>query len=248
MEVLDHTFTERLTEIETYLDLLAAFEEQARTGPPKIGTEGFVLSTTQQRILYSSVYLQLYNLVEATITKCIEALCSAISKDNHWLPSDLSSELRGEWVRYIARTHIDLSYDNRLKYSLEMCEHLINTIPVGVIEIEKGGGGNWDDETIYRFSSRIGCHLAISDESNKAVKQPLRDNRGALGIIVKLRNDLAHGTLSFSECGTDVDVEALKDLKSRTAIYLTEVVSSFKIFIETHAFLQPHSRPTEVAA
>ncbi|MGL4608463.1 MAG: MAE_28990/MAE_18760 family HEPN-like nuclease [Trueperaceae bacterium] len=247
MEILDHTFTERLAEIETYLDLLAALEEQTRTGPPRIGTEGPVVSTTQQRILYSSVYLQLYNLVEATITKCVEALCSTISA-NKWLPSDLSTELRGEWVRYLARTHVDLSYDNRLKYSLVMCEHLINTIPVGFIEIEKGGGGNWDDEAIYRFSSRLGCELSISNESNKAVKQPFRDSRGALGIIVKFRNDLAHGTLSFSECGTDVDVAALRDLKSRAAMYLTEVVESFKTFIETYSFLQPQSRPSKVAA
>ena len=52
-------FEERLQEIDAYLDLLDAIQHQAQTGPPKIGD--VTITTQQQRILYSSVYLQLYN-------------------------------------------------------------------------------------------------------------------------------------------------------------------------------------------
>jgi len=60
------SFEERLHEIDAYLDLLDALQRQAQSGPPKIGD--FVITAQQQKILYSSVYLQLYNLVEATAT------------------------------------------------------------------------------------------------------------------------------------------------------------------------------------
>lgn len=246
MELLDRPFLERIGEITTYLDLLAEFELQIQNGPPKVGN-GPVISATQQRILYSSVYLQLYNLVESTITKCLEAVCFAISSGGRWRPSDLSAELRREWVRHLARTHTDLNYEHRLDSSLQMCGHLIEALPVGKMEIEKGGG-NWNDQEIYRFANRLGCHLHISASVNEAVKKPFRDERGALSLIMQLRNDLAHGSVSFGECGAGVTVNDLRELNEKTVQYLSEVVASFKQFIETYSFLQPSSRPSEVLA
>ena len=243
MDVMEQVFTERLQEIETYLDLLQTIEDQVRGGPPRVGTEGAIISTTQQRILYSSVYLQLYNLVEATITKCIEAVSLAIAAGGRWRPSDLSSQLRREWVRFLARTHVDLTYQRRLESSIQMCDHLIQSLPVGDLEIEKGGGGNWSDEEIYRVANRLGCALNLSPECVTAVKRPFKDDKGALALIVKLRNDLAHGSVSFGECGEGATVAELRDLTQRTGNYLKEVVASFDTFISSHTFLHPESRP-----
>jgi hypothetical protein len=243
MDVLNELFAERLKEIEAYLDLLVALEKQVQSGPPRVGGQGQVISTTQQRILYSSVYLQLYNLVEATITKCVEAVCDAIAKERKWKPSDLSLEIRREWVRHSARTHVDLNYDNRLLHSLELFNHLIGPTPVSSIEIDKGGGGNWNDEEIYRMAARLGCELVLSAEAQQAVKRPFKNDKGALALIVKMRNELAHGNVSFGECGEGHTADELRDLASRTGKYLSEVVASFKNFVETHAFLQPDSRP-----
>jgi hypothetical protein len=244
VDTVEKAFEERLTEIDSYLALLEALEIQVREGPPRFGATGAVISTDQQRILYSSVYLQLYNLVEATITKCVGLICAAVCDGEQWSPRDLSTDLRREWVRYIARTHTDLSYDHRLAHSLELCEHLVNALPIGTIEIEKGGGGNWDDEEIFRFATRLGCTLAINADTSEAIKKPFRDGRGALSLIVKHRNDLAHGSVSFAECGNNVTVEELKDLKNRTALYLREVVASFSSFVHTRGFLSArHDQP-----
>jgi hypothetical protein len=248
MEIMEQVFTERLQEIETYLDFLQAIEDQVRGGPPRVGAEGAVISTTQQRILYSSVYLQLYNLVEATITKCIEAVSAAVALGGRWRPSDLSGELRREWVRFLARTHIDLNYEHRLANSIQMCDHLLQALPVGELEIERGGGGNWNDEEIYRVATRLGCTLNLSPECLTAVKRPFKDDKGALALIVKLRNDLAHGSVSFGQCGEGATVAELRDLTGRTGNYLREVVSSFNAFVSGHAFLQPTSRPAAGAA
>jgi hypothetical protein len=247
MEILEQVFSERLQEIETYLDLLAAVEDQVRGGLPRFGTEGAIISTIQQRILYSSVYLQLYNLVEATITKCIESVANAVTRDGRWQPSDLTTDLRREWVRHLARTHVDLNFENRLSSSLEMCEHLILAMPIDGIEIDRGGGGNWNDEEIFRVASRIGCPLTLSPECVKAVKSPFKNDKGALALIVKLRNDLAHGSVSFGECGEGATVKELRDLTTRTGNYLREVVASFQAFVLGYAFLQPTSRPAEGA-
>jgi hypothetical protein len=241
MIALLETFEERLQEIETYLDLLDAIEQQVRLGPPKIGEA--LVTTQQQKILYSAVFLQLYNLVEATITWCVGAVSAAVTDNGRWYPYDLSAELRREWVRSAARTHIDLSYDKRLQAAFELCELLLKSLPIPNWEVEIGRRGNWDDNEISVITDRLGLDLKISREAYKGVKQPFREDKGPLALVKYLRNRLAHGSMSFAECGEGVTVTDLRDLKQRTALYLREVVSAFKSYIDAYEFLIPERRP-----
>lgn len=235
-------FTERLTEIDEYLDFLSAVDNELKSGPPKIGTQ--VISETQQRILLSSLYLQLYNLVEATISKCIEAISKAATDDSkRWIPADLSEEILREWVRFWAKTHSDLNYENRLNASLSMCQHLISSSPIECFEMDDGGGGNWDDDKIKKLSRRLGLSLQITDDTNRKVKEPLFNNEGALKKIRQLRNKLAHGNISFRECGESITVSDLRDIKDRTASYLEEVVCSFENYINSYCYLRAECRP-----
>ena len=247
MDDVSQAFEERLQEIEAYLDLLEALEQQVQQGTPKIGigeAKSTVITVQQQRILYSSVYLQLYNLVESTVARCLDTVSKVIVGKN-LQPSDLSSKLRGEWVKSIARTHTDLGYDKRLESALELFSHIVQASPMLTFKLEKGGGGNWDDEEIYTlFSKRLGLSLSISKEVSRGVKQPFRDDKGALVLIRTLRNKLAHGDLSFAECGENITARDLRELKDRVALYMREVIACFKSSIDTHEFLQPDRRPT----
>jgi hypothetical protein len=241
-DTLSQTFEERLQEIETYLDLLEALERQMQTGPPIIG--GAKITTQQQKILYSSVYLQLYNLVEATVTWCIDAVCAAATDNGRWRPSDLSEHLRREWVRSTARTHIaDLTIEHRLQSAVHLCNHLIQALPISIWEIERGQGGNWDDKAIQAITERLGCQLQISPEVLEGIKRPIRDDKGPLVLVKDLRNRLAHGNLSFVECGNNVTVGDLKEIKDRTVLYLREVITAFSSYIDTYGFLHPNQRP-----
>ncbi len=240
MEDLSQAFEERLQEIETYLDLLESIQEQVQGGSPQIGEA--TITPQHQKILYSSVYLQLYNLVESTITRCVDAVSRAVV-NNSWQPNELSIELRREWVRCTARTHTDLNYDNRLESALNLCDHLVQALPISTLKVDMGGGGSWDDEEIYKLSKRLGLSLNISRQANRAVKQHFRDEQGALSLIKSFRNKLAHGNLSFAESGNNITVSQLRDLTERTALYLREVVNCFKLSIDAHEFLMPENRP-----
>jgi hypothetical protein len=242
MDDFSQAFEERLQEIEAYLELLESLEKQVQGGPPRIGEGGPTITVQQQRILYSSVYLQLYNLVESTITRCVDAVSKAVVNKS-WRPNDLSIELRREWVRCTARTHTDLNYENRLQSALNLCDHLVEALPISTFEVEKGGGANWDDEEIYKLSKRLGLSLNISREANRAVKQPFRDGKGALSLIKNLRNKLAHGNLSFAECGENITAHDLRVLTNQVALYMREVVTCFKSSMDAHEFLLPERRP-----
>ena len=89
MTTLTIGFQERLAEVEAYLDFLSTLEAQAQRGPPRLEGAEHPISAQQQRILYSSVYLQLYNLIEATMSRCIEAVADAANKSGNWKASDL---------------------------------------------------------------------------------------------------------------------------------------------------------------
>ena len=198
-------------------------------------------NTQQQQILYSGVYLQLYNLTESTVTKCIEAIWSAI--ENNWKLADLSDKMRREWVRSKARTHTELNEDRRLDAVLALCEYIIQELPVSKIETEKAGGGNWDDVAIYKICERLGWPLVITDKANSAVKRRVRNDKGALVLVKDFRNELAHGSLSFAECSAGTTVSDLDDLKNCIVIYLREVVAFFQSSINSHKFLLQERRP-----
>jgi MAE_28990/MAE_18760-like HEPN len=240
MDQLSQAFEDRLQEIEVYLDLLDSLEKQMQGGAPRFSEDGFTVTVQQQRILYSSTYLQLYNLVESTITGCVEAISLAA---NHRPPNALSTELRREWVRFIARTHIELNYENRLQSAMDLCDHLVQSLPVSAFKVEKGSGGNWDDNAIEKISERLGLSLRVSRSAYQGVKQRFRNDQGALTFIKTLRNDLAHGSVSFAECGEGITVSDLRNLKEVTANYLREVVTFFNSYIEAHEFLLPGRRP-----
>ena len=237
-------FEERLQEIETYLDLLDALDRQVQSGPPEIG--GAAITVQQQRILYSAVYLQLYNLVEATVTWCVDAVCDAAANGGKWVASDLSEELRREWVRLTAKTHLPLNEHNRLSHAVDALETVIRGEPVSW-PIDRDRKGNWDDDEIDALSEKLGCALHLTPEVYKGVKRPIRDDKGPLRLIRDLRNRLAHGSLSFEECGTGVTVSDLRVTKDRTVGYLRAVVEAYGTHVDEFRFLIPTKRPVPEA-
>ncbi|AHG20731.1 hypothetical protein Z042_14780 [Chania multitudinisentens RB-25] len=243
MNVLIQGFQERLAEVDAYLAFLSDMELRAQHGPPRLDGVEHPISAQQQRILYSSVYLQLYNLVESTMTRCIEAVTEAAKEGNRWKPSDLSESLRREWVRTIARTHEDLNADNRLHNAFLLCDHLVASLPVAEFNIEKGGGGNWDDQAIEAISKRLGFELVVSQSVYSDIKRRFQDDLGPLSLVKQLRNRLAHGSISFAQCAEDVTVARLLELKEKTVAYLHEVVACFNAYIEGFEYLHPDRRP-----
>ena len=241
MSSLGDVFEERLREIEVYLDFLEALDRQVQAGVPKLG--GSPITAQQQKILYSAVYLQLYNLVESTITRCIDAVSAAAAGNGRWLPGDLSAELRREWVRVSARTHVNLTPEKRLRSTIQLCDFLVRALPLPEWRVERGQRGNWDDEEIQAIAERLGLDLQISKEVYVGIKQRIRDGHGSLSLVKDLRNRLAHGDLSFAECGDSVTVSDLRDLKHRTAAYLAEVIAAFRTYIDEYRFLLPERRP-----
>lgn len=235
---LKQFFEDRFNEITTYVDLLQDIEIAARSGPPRLEGASSSISAAQQKILYSSVYLQLYNLVEAIVSRCLDEVVEAATNGD-WLPADLNPRLFEQWVRINARTHIDLTPENRLKAAVWVCDNLIQRLRVTKFKFEVGGGGNWDDTAIEEIGLRVGCKLAITAETRLSVKRHIRNSLGALELVKVRRNELAHGSISFVECSDGVLVSELRNLASTVGRYLKEAIACFVNYIEIQDYLHP---------
>lgn len=242
MDSIRDDFQERLAEIESYLELLQAFQLQTQQGPPKVGET--VVTAQQVSILYSSVYVQLYNLVEATANWCIGAVAQATSQKSQWKPQDLAPSLFKEWIRNRARMQDALNHDHQLDEIFKLCNFLCESRPIEHWDLDKGIGGNWDDDSIEKVASRIGITIRLSPAVKRKAKMHIRDDKNALRLIRERRNRLAHGQLSFEECSKGDTVQDLVDLKQRTAEYLTEIITSFADFVENYEFIVPERRPS----
>jgi len=143
----------------------------------------------------------------------------------------------------MARTHVELTHEHRLDSALALCGHMVDSLAVNGFKMDKGGGGNWDDAAIEGIAARLGFQLAVSKPVYSAIKRPFRDDKGAMEIVKSLRNSLAHGGISFAECGENVTVSELRDLSKRTIDYLFEVVEAFALYVNQHEFLQEDRRP-----
>jgi hypothetical protein len=243
MNELETQFQERYNHIVSYLEFIEGIEALIRSGVPRLGESGLVITTDQQRILNSCVYLQLYNLIEATITSCLDSVSKSAMTRGTWTAKDLVIGMQREWVKYIAKINVEMNPENRLEYVIKLCEHLINSSQIMEFEIEKGGGGNWDDEAIYKITKRIGIDLNLSRKATTKVKRKVRDDLGSMQLVVRLRNKLAHGNISFVECGQYDGVDELRDIAMNIEAYLREVVNCFDSYIKNHEYIQPSCRP-----
>jgi hypothetical protein len=240
VEELSERFEERFSEITAYLEFLEGVDSVVQSGVPRLGGAGGpAITTQQQRILYSGVYLQLYNLVEATITGCLDGISRAALAQSGCTPAELTAEMRREWVRHMARTHVQMGPDKRLEEAIALCDHLVGALPVAPFDIERGGGGNWHDGEIRRIAKRLGVDLRLSRRAQRGVREVVRNDLGAMALVVNLRNALAHGSLSFAECGQYDTAADLTRLAMRVGEYLREVVVAFTTYIEDQRYLRP---------
>lgn len=237
-------YAQRRKEIDEYIVLLENIETATQSGVPRIGDAGPVITTLQQRVLYSNVYLHLYNIVEAVITQCLDELATAatdVAAGN--LAADLIPLVRDQWVRSKARTHVEMASDKRLAAAIALTNQLIDNEPIENFKVEVGGGGNWDNRSIENAAAEVGCSLSIDEPLLTSVRRHIVNDMGCLTLVKSLRNDLAHGSLSFGECGRGVSVSDLRLVSEPVLDYLQAVVSSFVFYLDNRQYLVSAGTP-----
>lgn len=228
MGVARDSFSDRSSEIEQYLSFL---KENELPGPR------VKLSTVQINVMKSSVFLQLYNLVESTVALSCEDLSEAISKHATVRLQDLSAELKDEWVRIVGRTGVSMNSESRHRHMLSILTDILAGKPVKSFNMNSGGGGNWDNHSIHNFGKKIGLKIVLDPLVSQGLNSEFYNSAGPIVSVRIIRNDLAHGNVSFGEIGQLKSVGELTDLYTVTINYLDNVITAFESYIESRSYL-----------
>ncbi len=89
--------------------------------------------------------------------------------------------------------------------------------------------GNLDADKIRQICSEHGITYTIESEC-----------RGGLVLedVKNKRNQLAHGTTSFAECGRYYSIEDLEKIKKETIIFLNSILKGMKKYYDDKTFLE----------
>ncbi len=218
---LDKKFKLRKSDIEETFQLLAFIVgiESYKNVPLVDSTTGCTLAVSQemQCTLKADFLLLLYNIVESTTCDCLNSIYDAIIDDNLTF-ADVTIEIKQLWRNYLK---------NRKHPNAESDDAILNPMKIKFEQLAISISGSMDYRKIVSVFRKHGCQV---DDSK-------REQYGQSFLVVKnKRNLLAHGNISFSECGSGYICSDLKRYKEDILAYLEEVVNVTKTYVDNKKY------------
>lgn len=227
-------FEKRVLEIEQYFEYIAILDNgKCSINGKTIDGANFEKEINDDlvKILRANGFILLYNLVEATITKSIEALFATIYEREVTF-KNLSDNLKKLWIIQKSlplNKGIDAIGSNKIieiitKVVNEIIENEISQLEIDCVKIS----GNVDAKKIRDIADKIGF------------ERPSQHQGVDLVIIKDKRNKLAHGEFSFCEIGKDYSVQDMCKFKNSTINHLEEYIYKIEEYIQLNSYLSSH--------
>jgi hypothetical protein len=217
-------FNTRVKEIDGYFKLLdRIINQEAQLYFPSKGSHKYQnFDEELVKVLKANSFLLLYNLIESSIKLSITEIYDGITlKTKRY--EDVTENIRKIWINE--------NYKNFKNKGTDFIFDTINSITDDIIELkfkhEKVISGNIDGQKIRDFSSAIG----FSETTHYTAKKGVR-----LYQVKTQRNNLAHGAISFSECGRQYTFEDLIAIKQQVIVYLRGILKNIKSFLDNEDF------------
>jgi hypothetical protein len=224
MSPLLKSFEDRALELSAYFKFIELIEKESATLslPKKQTWKVRKVDEKILRILKANFFLLLYNLVEASIREGFLSVYKAVEADGCSV-KQLSPLLRKLWIdveftRISAASANQDSYRNIARKLVQgIADDVKATLDVTALKF----GGNIDAAKIRDVCTAHGV-------SHKTDKRTLGGEK--LLVVKNKRNALAHGDLSFVECGRDYSVAELGKIKNQSFWYLKSILRNIDKF------------------
>lgn len=171
----------------------------------------------------------LYNLVESTLVNGIEEVYSVFRQDGITY-SQVRREIKEIWFNY----RFSNAYDKKAHFDTykKTAEKIITSImlnePLELDHKATGISGNLDADSIREVCKKHGIQFKSPEECHGGEK---------LGKVKEQRNQLAHGTLSFVECGRDFTVIDLHEIKIEVEKFLSGFIDVIESYYDNKEYL-----------
>lgn len=211
----------RAAEIDLFIQFLRRIQK-----PSSLKSIGFAANVSELvPILKACLFVLLYNMIENVVRAGFAAVYEDIEKKNISFDST-TEELQKIWLKQQLDRRAPLTSANRDTYLNAMSE-IVRRISEGKV-LDLGArelpiSGNLNAQQIKELCRKHGVELKV----------PAWARGGAdLDTIKVQRNGLAHGDISFVECGRDFAVDDLERMYKRTRLFLRGAVRSLKRYAD----------------
>lgn len=222
-------FNDRASEIELYFQFIENVEQKDAKliYPDETRDE---ISSDLNKIFKANSFLLLYNLCESCIKGAIEAIYNTLGREVVSY-DDLREEVKTEIVNFLRNKINTATFITRTS-------HLATDIILNCFDKEQLLSGNLDARKVKDLASRYGfSHSTTFLIDGSGTRKSIDTNN--LLIVKKNRNDLAHGTFSFKECGKDYSVLQLMEVKNHVLEYLKQILDNIERYIINQEYLTP---------
>lgn len=230
MQMVRQEFSDRVDEINRYFQHLENItEKDAQLIFPNENDRRENLNIRLGLTLKSGLVLLLYNLVEATISKCLGAIHQNLTDENISY-FEMSDELQKIWLRY----HYELLNDNsnnndRNVSQLQTMVEILSankTIKISLADSKQLSeslySGNLDAREIKKIAKKYGISFDLESKEVRFVEQ--------------MRNKLAHGEVSFEEGCRDRTIQYMKNVKDETITFIDTFANAVENFISERKY------------
>lgn len=220
MQAIFDMFDERVQEIDLYFEAIKELDQ----GSTNHTSDAPYFHNEFIKILKANTLLMIYNLVESTVMGGILEIYDKLRQEGLTY-SGVRKEIKDIWFSYKFRQ----VYDQQAHFNSYKGKALeiVNSILVGeVIELDRKAtaiSGNLDAQQIRNVCNEHGIVFQTDERSRGGV---------VLETVKDRRNDLAHGTLSFAECGRDYSIEDLSNIKDETVLFLRGLLTGMKQYYD----------------
>ena len=221
MQAILDVFDERTKEINLYfkalteLDKAVELEHESKTA---------YLNKEFIKILKANTMLMLYNLVESSVMGGIMEIYDRVKQEGLTYV-DVRKEIKDIWFSYKFRQVYDKQahYNSYKGKALEIVNAILDNEVIVLDRRATSISGNLDAQQIRNVCNEHGIIFHTVEGSCGGV---------ALETVKDRRNDLAHGTISFVECGRDYTIEDLEEIKEQTVLYLSGLLNDMKQYYD----------------
>jgi hypothetical protein len=225
-------FQRRVAEIDKYFDLVDKIEQLGALSASSITFPSgeYAVDSELQKILKSHCYLLLYNLIESSIRNGITGIHDAILIDNLTY-KELSPKIQRLWVLNDLSKRFRDTYIKKETVADNLQEALKVVLDNVVVALEPTNipiSGNLDAKTITELINLYGFF------GNLGV--PEKEMNNLLDSVVKVRCDLAHGNIYFSDASSQIVWSKLVEDKNKIVIYLTHLLQNIEEYIDQQKY------------
>ncbi len=227
----EETYNSRCREIERFFEMLQFMRDNRDSrlsgGEPSdaASSNSFVVGRDLEKTLRASAYLMLYNLVEATMTNAIDAIHQHIADEQVGF-DELKEDVRRIAIKGLRKAVFSETPSQLLDAATPISSALI------WLGFDKKDlfSGNLDGRVIKEKAKEYGFQLADHDRAAS------RDGVRLLNVKTK-RNELAHGAISFEDCGQDTSVDELVAIFYEIKIFIRAVLDGVSGYLSARAYL-----------